>query len=214
LCRAISEQVELYGRSVSEVRKGMAFRGCFDLLQAPRVNASWSLPPGADSIHRKSDKGETKIMWSKQQQLAEVPGVSPAPKPESAVTPFSAPSTVRSSNPAPRSSARLGSSLQIKGQITGTEDLQIDGIVEGAISLRGHELTVGSTAQLKSEIDAREVVVYGKVIGNLHARERVDVKKDGSVVGDIATARITIEDGAQFKGRIEIDPSKSSAAAD
>jgi cytoskeletal protein CcmA (bactofilin family) len=153
-------------------------------------------------------------MWNKQQQLSEVPGVSPAPKPEPAVTPFSTPSTVRSSNPAPRSSARLGSSLQIKGQITGTEDLQIDGIVEGAISLRGHELTVGSTAQLKSEIDAREVVVYGKVIGNLHARERVDVKKDGSVVGDIATARITIEDGAQFKGRIEIDPSKSSAAAD
>jgi len=152
-------------------------------------------------------------MWTKQ-QVAEVPGFSPAPKAESSVTPFTPPTATRPSNPAARSSARLGSSLQIKGQITGTEDLQIDGIVEGSISLRGHELTVGSTAQLKSEIDAREVVVYGKVIGNLHARERVDVKKDGSVVGDISTARITIEDGAQFKGRIEIDPSKSQAAAD
>jgi cytoskeletal protein CcmA (bactofilin family) len=152
-------------------------------------------------------------MWSKQ-QLAEVPGVSPAPKTEPNVTPISAPPAVRPSSPAARSSARLGSSLQIKGQITGTEDLQIDGIVEGSISLRGHELTVGSTAQLKSEINAREVVVYGKVVGNLHARDRVDVKKDGSVVGDISTARISIEDGAQFKGRIEIDPSKSQAAAD
>src|SRR5258708_31253785 len=120
--------------------------------------------------NRKSDKGG--IMWSKQQQLAEVPGVSPAPKPEPSVTPFSAPSTVRSSNPAPRSSARLGASLQIRGQITGTEDLQIDGIGEGAISLRGHDLTGGSTAQLNSEIDRHEGRLDVKLIGNLHARER------------------------------------------
>jgi cytoskeletal protein CcmA (bactofilin family) len=153
-------------------------------------------------------------MWTKQQQLAEVPGLPPAPGTGSPVTPISASPAARPSSPTGRNSARLGSSLQIKGQITGTEDLQIDGIVEGAISLRGHELTVGSTAQLKSEINAREVVVYGKVTGNVHARDRVDVKKDGSIVGDISTARITIEDGAQFKGRIEIDPSKSQAAAD
>jgi cytoskeletal protein CcmA (bactofilin family) len=119
------------------------------------------------------------------------------------------------SAPAARTStgARLGASLHIKGSITGTEDLQIDGKVEGPISLRGHGLTIGAGAQLNSEIEAREVVVYGKVIGNLHARDRVDVKTDGSVVGDISTARISIEDGAQFKGRIEIDPTKSHAAA-
>jgi cytoskeletal protein CcmA (bactofilin family) len=153
-------------------------------------------------------------MWTKQQQLAEVPGLPPAPGSGSTVTPFGAPPVARPTSPTARTSARLGSSLEIKGQITGTEDLQIDGKVEGSISLRGHELTVGSTAQLKSEINAREVVVYGKVIGNLHARDRVDVKKDGSVVGDISTARISIEDGAQFKGRIEIDPSKPQSAAD
>src|SRR5216684_1820566 len=95
----------------------------------------------------------------------------------------------------------------------GTEDLQIDGKVDGPISLRGHELTVGRTAELTSEIHARGVVVYGKVTGNLHARDRVDVKSDGSVIGDISTARISIEDGAQFKGRIEIDPTKSQNAA-
>jgi cytoskeletal protein CcmA (bactofilin family) len=103
--------------------------------------------------------------------------------------------------------------LQIKGHITGTEDLQIDGKVDGPISLRGHELTVGPSAQLNSEIHARAVAVYGKVVGNVHARDRVDVKTDGSVVGDISTARISIEDGAQFKGRIEIDPTKSQTAA-
>jgi cytoskeletal protein CcmA (bactofilin family) len=108
----------------------------------------------------------------------------------------------------------LGASLEIKGHITGSEDLQIDGKVDGPISLHGHELTVGSKAQLHSEIHAGQVIVYGKVVGNVHARERVDVKTDGSIIGDISTARISIEDGAHFKGRIEIDPTKSQPAAD
>lgn len=153
-------------------------------------------------------------MWNKQQTATETPAAPPVQAAPSTVVSFGAPSTSRPGSPAVRNLARLGSSLQIKGQITGTEDLQIDGKVEGAISLRGHQLTVGSTAQLNSEIHASEVVVYGKVIGNLHARDRVDVKTDGSVVGDISTARISIEDGAHFKGRIEIDPTKSQAAAD
>jgi cytoskeletal protein CcmA (bactofilin family) len=157
-------------------------------------------------------------MWTKQQAQTEAPS-APAQAAKPSVVAFSNPSTPTSSpalgsSPA-RGSARLGSSLQIKGHITGTEDLQIDGKVDGPISLRGHGLTVGPAAQLTSEIHAREVVVYGKVVGNVHARDRVDVKSDGSVVGDISTARISIEDGAQFKGRIEIDPTKShNAAAD
>jgi cytoskeletal protein CcmA (bactofilin family) len=153
-------------------------------------------------------------MWTKPQSQSEPSAVPPATGPAPSVTPFSVPSAARSSSSAARNSARLGSSLQIKGHITGTEDLQIDGKVEGSISLRGHQLTVGSTAQLTSEIHAAEVVVYGKVVGNVHARDRVDVKTDGSVVGDISTARISIEDGAHFKGRIEIDPAKSQSAAD
>jgi cytoskeletal protein CcmA (bactofilin family) len=151
-------------------------------------------------------------MWTKQQPQTEPPAPPQAAKPS--VVAFNTPPTpVLGSTPA-RSQARLGAGLQIKGQITGTEDLQIDGKVDGPISLRGHELIVGATAQLTSEIHARQVIVYGKVIGNLHSRDRVDVKSDGSVIGDIATARISIEDGAQFKGRIEIDPTKSQAAAD
>jgi cytoskeletal protein CcmA (bactofilin family) len=151
-------------------------------------------------------------MWTKQQ--TEPPAASPAQVPASPVVPFSAPSIARPSNPAARNVARLGACLQIKGHITGTEDLQIDGIVDGPITLSNHQLTVGSAAQLNSEIHAGEVVVYGKVVGNVHARDRVDVKTDGSVIGDISTARISIEDGAHFKGRIEIDPAKSQAAAD
>ena len=152
-------------------------------------------------------------MWSKQQAVAEPPAASPAPGSSSPV-PFSVPSPSRLGSSPSRSSARLGASIQIKGHVTGDEDLQIDGKVDGPISLRGHELTVGTTAQLNSEIHAGEVVVAGKVVGNVHARGRVDIKKDGSVTGDISTARISIEDGAHFKGRIEIDPTKSQAAAD
>jgi cytoskeletal protein CcmA (bactofilin family) len=150
-------------------------------------------------------------MWTKQQQQAEP---SPPRGPESPVVSFGSSSSARVGSPVARGSARLGASLQIKGQITGTEDLQIDGRVDGPISLRGHELTVGSTAQLNSEIHSGEAIVYGKVVGNLHASDRVDIKKNGSVIGDISTARISIEDGAHFKGRIEIDPTKSQATGD
>ncbi len=154
-------------------------------------------------------------MWAKQQTVAEPPGVSPSQGSPTPVVPFnSSVSNSRLGGTSVRSSARLGASIEIKGQVTGTEDLQIDGKVNGPISLNGHELIVGPTAQLNSEIRAGELVVSGKVVGNVHVRGRVDIKKDGSITGDISSARISIEDGAYFKGRIEIDPAKSQAAAD
>lgn len=104
-----------------------------------------------------------------------------------------------------RAAARLGASLHVKGEITGNEDLQIDGTVEGLVQLDDRKLTVGSTAKVTADIIAREVVVYGTVKGNLRAKDRIEIKKDGSVVGDLTTARIMIEDGAYFKGAIEID---------
>jgi cytoskeletal protein CcmA (bactofilin family) len=104
-----------------------------------------------------------------------------------------------------RSSARLGSSLHVKGEITGSEDLLIDGSVEGLIQLDERKLTVGATAKVTADIIAREVVVYGTVKGNLRAKDRIEIKKDGSVNGDLTTSRIMIEDGAYFKGSIEID---------
>lgn len=152
-------------------------------------------------------------MWTKQMQT-EVPGSSPVQRPESPAGAFNATATVRPSSPTAPSLACLGASLEVKGEITGKEDLQIDGKVEGTISLQSQRLTVGRTAQLNSGVTAREVVVYGKVTGNLNAPDRVEIKKDGSVIGDITTARIRIEDGAHFKGRIEIDRAKPQAGAD
>src|SRR5690348_18202317 len=154
-------------------------------------------------------------MWSKQQGAAEPPAGSPSQAPASPVVPFNQPaSSGKLGGSTARGGARLGASIQIKGEVFGTEDLQIDGIVDGPISLKDHELTVGSTAQLHSEIRAGNVVAYGKVVGNVHSRGRVDIKKDGSIIGDIDSARISIEDGAHFKGRIEIDPTKNPSAAD
>jgi cytoskeletal protein CcmA (bactofilin family) len=112
------------------------------------------------------------------------------------------PSTNASSS---TSTARLGGSLHVKGEITGNEDLHIDGSVEGLVHLEDRKLTVGASAKLTADVIAREVVVYGNVKGNLRARDRIEIKKDGSVIGDLTTARIMIEDGAYFKGSIEID---------
>lgn len=153
-------------------------------------------------------------MWSKQQAaVTEPPGFSPSPAPSSPASLFNQPSSGKFSSVSARGGARLGASIQIKGEVTGTEDLQIDGIVEGPIRLKGHELTVGPAAQLTSEIHAGDVVAFGKIMGNVHARGRVDIKKDGSIIGDIDSARISIEDGAHFKGRIEIDPAKQQQSA-
>ncbi len=152
-------------------------------------------------------------MWNKDNQ-PEVPGTSPAKDSRVPGTPLSTPL-----NAAPRRAAQrargtalacLGPSIVVKGEITSEEDLQIDGRVEGNISMRGNRLTVGRGAELNSEINAREMVVYGNASGNLRARDRVEIKKDGQVIGDITTARISIEDGAYFKGHIEIERSQSS----
>jgi cytoskeletal protein CcmA (bactofilin family) len=155
-------------------------------------------------------------MWSKQQAVAEPPAVSPSAAASTPVVGFNQPSTGKPSSAPARGGARLGASIQIRGEVTGSEDLQIDGIVEGPIRIKGHELTVGPAAQLTSEIHAGDVVAFGKIMGNVHARGRVDIRKDGSITGDISSARISIEDGAYFKGRIEIDPTKAAnqSAAD
>ena len=106
----------------------------------------------------------------------------------------------------------LGSSLHVKGDIIGTEDLLIDGSVEGLIKMDEWKLTVGATAKLTADINARDVVVYGYVKGNVHAKGRIEIKKDGAIIGNLTTAQIMIEDGADFKGSIEIDRSEAKIA--
>jgi cytoskeletal protein CcmA (bactofilin family) len=163
-------------------------------------------------------------MWMKQQTPNQSqPQGQPQPQPQSTPSTssfqrsaetgsepsaFSRPGTLGT-----RSLACIGASLEIKGRINAEEDLQIDGKVEGPVSVRGHRLTVGRSGQLNSEVSARELVVFGKVTGNINATDRVEIKKDGAVIGDIQTTRISIEDGAIFKGRIEIDRPGSKPAA-
>jgi cytoskeletal protein CcmA (bactofilin family) len=100
--------------------------------------------------------------------------------------------------------ATIGKGLVIKCEITGTESLFIDGKVEGSISLPGNRVTVGRNGQVIASITAREIVVLGKVRGNVTASDRVDIRADGALTGDVACARISIEDGAFFKGGIDI----------
>ncbi len=100
--------------------------------------------------------------------------------------------------------ATIGKSLVIKGEVTGSESLYIDGRVEGSINLSGNRVTVGRNGVVAANISAREIVVLGKVRGNLTATDRVDIRNEGSLTGDVVAQRISIEDGAFFKGGIDI----------
>ena len=116
-------------------------------------------------------------------------------------SPAPAPRTVSTST---ADQATIGKSLVIKGEVTGSESLYIDGRVEGSINLAGNRVTVGRNGVVSANINAREIVVLGKVRGNLTASDRVDIRSDGSLTGDVVAARISIEDGAFFKGGIDI----------
>jgi len=100
--------------------------------------------------------------------------------------------------------ATIGKSVVVKGELSGSEDLIVDGEVEGSIALRGQTLTVGPNGRVRANIEARNVVVHGRVNGNIKASDRVELRKSASLQGDIATARISIDDGAFFKGGIDI----------
>ena len=114
-----------------------------------------------------------------------------------------------------RGQASIGKAVKICGQIYSKEDLYVDGDVEGSIELQEHGLTIGPNGKVRSNIKAREVVILGHVQGNVDASDKLEVRKDGRLVGDTKTARIVIEDGAYFKGSIDIvkpQPAKSSAS--
>ena len=100
--------------------------------------------------------------------------------------------------------AVLGKSVIVKGQIFSREDLTIDGEVEGTVELQEHRLTVGPNGRVPASIKAREIVVLGTIHGNVETTDKIDIRKDAKLVGDIKTARIVIEDGAYFKGNIDI----------
>jgi cytoskeletal protein CcmA (bactofilin family) len=101
-------------------------------------------------------------------------------------------------------SATIGKAVMVKGQIFSREDLVIDGEVEGTVEAQEHRVTVGPNGKVLAGIKAREIVVLGSITGNVEAADKIDIRKDAKLIGDIKTARIVIEDGAYFKGSIDI----------
>jgi cytoskeletal protein CcmA (bactofilin family) len=113
-------------------------------------------------------------------------------------------STASNTSPTAAVPATIGKSLQIKGEVTGSESLYIDGNVEGAINSPDNRVTVSRDAQVSANITAREVVVFGKVSGNIYASDHVDIRSEGWLTGDVTAQRISVGDGAFFKGGIDI----------
>lgn len=158
------------------------------------------------------------MFWEKKTRPAEE---TPVARPEQAAPP--PPSTppaeektmseAKSSNPAAASGSRtvFGRSVAVQGQITANEDIVIEGQFDGTITLPEHSLTVGPDGHVKAEVRARLVVVQGAVTGNIEAREKIDIRRTGQVIGDLVAAAVAIEDGAYFKGSIDI--ARAGAAA-
>ena len=118
-------------------------------------------------------------------------------------------SNPNSSNPvktvsSPVEAATIGRSLVIKGEISGSESLYIDGRIEGKISLPDNRITIGRNGSVQANITAREIVIMGKVNGNIECGDRLDIRSEGSVTGDVSTVRISVEDGAVLKGGIQV----------
>ncbi|MCU1296226.1 MAG: hypothetical protein JWO91_504 [Acidobacteriaceae bacterium] len=153
-------------------------------------------------------------MWKPTNQPTTTPARPNEPERPATFTPSASvgtetpsPTPVATARPVSTSTAdqaTIGKSLVIKGEVTGSESLYIDGRVEGSINLAGNRVTVGRNGVVSANINAREIVVLGKVRGNLTASDRVDIRSDGSLTGDVVAARISIEDGAFFKGGIDI----------
>ena len=100
--------------------------------------------------------------------------------------------------------ANIGKSVVIRGELSGSEDLFVDGEVDGSIALHNHSLTIGPNGRIRANVNAKEVIIHGRVEGNIHGSSRVELRQSGVLTGDIVTQRIRIEDGAFFKGLVEI----------
>jgi cytoskeletal protein CcmA (bactofilin family) len=151
-------------------------------------------------------------MWNRRKEEESAPKPASAPPTPSELAkegiPMSTLPSRSSSEPHSELSrggnAVLGKSVIVKGQIFSREDLTIDGEVEGTVELQEHRLTVGPNGKVLANIKAREVVVLGTVHGNVETTDKIDIRKEAKLVGDIKTARIVIEDGAYFKGSVDI----------
>ena len=144
-------------------------------------------------------------MW-KRDEAAKPPAGSTPAAPQSAGAPAAAePAPTRSTATATeRTNVNIGKSVVIKGELNGSEDLTIEGQVEGKIELRQNVLTIGPNGRIKAQVFAKAVIILGEVTGNVTATEKVDIRDSGSVDGDIAAPRVAIAEGAHFRGSIDM----------
>jgi cytoskeletal protein CcmA (bactofilin family) len=120
---------------------------------------------------------------------------------------------VMSTAPGSGGFANIGKSITIKGELSGSEDVYVDGELEGSIQVTGNSLTIGPNAKVRGNVSAKNVTVGGSLDGNIQAGERAEFRKSAIVNGDVQTKRIAIEEGAYFKGKLEIVPEAKSQAA-
>lgn len=154
-------------------------------------------------------------MWTKrkEEEYAPRPAVPPtSTQPTREGIPVSTMPAKSTETDALRGMATIGKSVILKGQVYSREDLYVDGEVDGTVELQEHRLTIGPNGKVHAGIKAREVVIIGTVHGNIEATDKIDIRKDAKLVGDIRTVRIVIEDGAYFKGSIDISKPEISKA--
>jgi cytoskeletal protein CcmA (bactofilin family) len=153
-------------------------------------------------------------MWNRRKEEEPAPKFTPQPPTNAALAREGIPMNTLPPRPDidPSRSASIGKSCIIKGQLFSREDLYIDGEVEGAVEMQEHRLTVGPNGKIHAGVKAREIVVLGTIHGNVEAGEKIEIRKDAKLVGDIKTIRIVIEDGAYFKGSIDIVRSETARA--
>lgn len=141
---------------------------------------------------------------------------SPAPAPAPAATPVHTPAVPTSGGDFRRESGRdnvnIGKSVFIKGELSGSEDLTIEGNVEGRIELKDNTLTIGPNGKIRAEVFAKQVIVLGEVTGNVTASEKVDIRDNGSVDGDVTAPRVAIAEGAHFRGAIDMQRTAQTQA--
>ena len=144
-------------------------------------------------------------MW-KRDEAVRAPSGQPAAQPQQPAPagPAATPNRPESSHKLERDIVNIGKSVVIKGELNGSEDLTIEGQVEGTIQLRDHILTIGANGKIKAQIFAKAVIVLGSVTGNVTASEKVDIRDNGSVDGDIVSPRVAIAEGAHFRGSVDM----------
>ena len=150
-------------------------------------------------------------MWKRKEETSVNPAVNPIKEVTSVSTLPQEKKMEMGHETAKGAIAHIGKSVLIKGELSGSEDLFIDGKVEGTIELREHNLSVGPNGQVHANINAKEVVILGTVKGDILAADRVEIKKSGSLRGDLVAARVVIEDGAYFKGSVDIQKAGETA---